>query len=328
MTAAIRRECAEAIPLFERRADHLWLARAWHALAEVEWMELQARASAQAYENAAAEAELAGDRSLQMRALGERLGCLSQTRITFAAALEEADRLAEQFPGEPAIDATRGLLRAFAALNDGRRDEARAVAPGALELFRRYGYPIWAAVNTAMFGLQQLFSGDIGEAERLVLAGIAELEQLHERLFRGLAEIYLAQVRIAQGRYADALRLAEQGEHDSGSDERRAAAIPGNSARARAYARLGDIERARAAAATAVAVANACDSFQHQGMAQYALAETLAAAGDFTAAIAAAEEAVRLWTALDRKPLRNLAAALAEQIERKTAPARAPTSAV
>ncbi|HEU6445278.1 MAG TPA: hypothetical protein VFL61_09495, partial [Gaiellaceae bacterium] len=322
VTAAIRRECAEAIPLFEQRGDHRWLGRAWHALGDAEWGQLRAQACADAYEQAAAEAELAGDGSLRSRALMQRLACLAHTRVTFTAAVEEAERLSEQLPGEPAIEATAGLIRVLAALNDGRRDEARALAPQFLERFRSAGYPIWAAINTANVGLQQLFSGDVEEAERLVLDGIAELEQLNERLFRGLAKTYLAQIRLAQGRFGEALHLAGEAENDSGPDDRRTA-IYAASVRARAHASLGEIERARAAAATAVAIADSTDSLQSHAMAQYSLAETLAAAGDLAAAITAAEEAVRLWTTLDRRPLRRFAAALAEQIEREAVAAPA-----
>jgi tetratricopeptide (TPR) repeat protein len=234
--------------------------------------------------------------------------------MSFAAAVEAAEQLQEEFPGEQAIEATSMLVRVFAALNDGRRDAARELAPKCLELFRRAGYPIWAGANTAMVGLQELFAGDIDEAERLVVEGIAELEQLNERLFRGLAETFLTHIRVTQGRHREALELVAEAERNSGPDDRRTA-VYANTARARAYAGLGDIDQARAAALTAVSIANASGSWLHQGTAHHVLAETLAAAEEWSPALAAAEEAVRRYATLDRTILKARATALAAQIK-------------
>lgn len=69
----------------------------------------------------------------------------------------------------------------------------------------------------------------------------------------------------------------------------------------------------------------ACGSERRPELAQYALAEVLAAAEEFPAALAAAKEAQRLWTSLDRALLKPPAAVLVEQIDHAMTAAEAPT---
>ena len=136
----------------------------------------------------------------------------------------------------------------------------------------------------------------------------------------------LAEIRIAQGRFEEALRLATEAEQCGGPHNRLALLVV-HGVRARAHARLGAVQEARGAAVAAVAAAAETDSLVDQALTQEALAEALAAAGELPAALAAAEEAARLFTSLERMLLARRATALVEEIERRSARITEPTTA-
>ncbi len=325
--AAVRRACAEAIPLFEERGDHRSLCRAWHTLALAEGAELQIEAAAQAQQNAAAHARLAGDRAREAFHWSQRILNLAFARIPYSTAVRGLEQLAAEFPGEPMIELHLGVYRALAAYEAGRAEEARPLAREALDAWRRAGYTMMAAFGDVLVGWCEGLSGDPAEGERLALAGVGELREHGARTFLAWVLPFLAEIRILQGGYADALGLADEAE-EQGSAHDRLTLILANSARARAHARLGAIEDAKVAAAIAVAAAEKSDSFVQQAHARYALAEALAAAGELPAALAAAEEAARLYTTLERSLLAQRAGSLVEQIEPRIARRTARTPVV
>ena len=322
--AAIRQECARAIPLFEQRGQQRWLARAWHLRGWAEWLELQVEAASGALAQTATHARLAGDRALEMLTLSQRLVLRTGSRISYTAGAEEAERLALRFPGEPLIYVRQ--LAVFAAYHAGRVDEARVLADEALAAMRSAGYSIYAASCASVIGQYELLAGYPDEAERLIVGAMRELQQQAERGFLSGAELYLADVRIAQRRYLDALELADQAERDAGPDDR-VALLKENTVRALARIGLGEIGEAKSAAEEAVAVAETTDALFLQGHAYRALAETLAAAEDFGEALAAAETADRLYSAVGHLLGKKRVLALAAEIRGAMAGATAPVRA-
>jgi DNA-binding SARP family transcriptional activator len=315
--AAIRSAFADAIPLFEQRGDPKTLARAWHALAMAERSELQMEAAAQAYANAAEQAHRAGDRGFEAYELGLRTSMLGESRQPYAVAARELEQVAARFPGEPFFHAMLIGLRSFIAFHDGRRQRARTLIRQALDELRGAGYtPVAVGVSVRAARIE-LLAGDIDEAERLTLAAIDEQQQ-RDLGFLGHAKAVLAEIRIAQGRYRDALQLADEAEATGGPDGRMAFVIA-YCARARAHALLAETDQAKSAAAVAVAAASATESFDVQARAQGALAEVLTTATELPEALAAAEEADRLYSILERTLERRQTAALAAQIKRRIA---------
>jgi DNA-binding SARP family transcriptional activator len=315
--AAIRRECAEAIPLFEQASDHRRLALAWYALGQAELAELQVQAAAQAWANAVTQAQLAGDRAFEIFVRNESTERAAIERTPWADAVRKLERVAAEFPREPALDVTLKVCRAAAAYHAGRREQARPLAREALDGARRIGLTLYAAIHSVACGWLEMLGGDLVEGERLALSGIGELRELGERNWLGWALTWLAEIRIAQGRYTEALELA--GEAVQRSPHDRKTLIGASCARACAHVRLGAIEHAQAAAAEAVALAETTDSLWARADAQYALAETLAAADELPAALAAAGEARRLYATLELGLLAQRAGALVEQIEGRMA---------
>ena len=312
--AEIRRECATAIPLYEQRGDHRELARAWLSLAVAEYLEVRVEAAADAWAKAAEHAHLAGDRALEALVLGYRAVILAGMRTPAARMLGEVEQLAARFPGEPAIETASTWLRAEIAYDDGRRDEGRALARETIETLRRTGFAPFAASFTAGMGDLELLAGDVDEAERLVLAAIDELRGLGERGLLSGAKTSLAHIRIAQGRYREAVELADEAEEIAATHDR-FVLTEASSARARAYAHVGEIQKAKAAAARAVALADATDALRLQASAKSALAEVLAAAEQWPAALVAAREAGRLYATVERTLERGRATVLAEHIK-------------
>jgi DNA-binding SARP family transcriptional activator len=321
---SVRRACAEAIPLFEERGDHRGLARAWHTLGLAESGELNVRAAARAFDKSAAEGRLAGEGSREAAGRCLALMELATNRLPAAAAVREFEQLVPEFPGEPVLQASLAAHRAFAAYYAGRAAEARPLADEALDAVRRSGILIMAATLDAWMGWLEALNGDHERAERLALAGVEELRRYAGSILLGTALTMLATIRSMQGRHTEALTLADEAAAN-GKDRRTRILVA--CARARAHVHLGAIEQARAAADEAVAEASTTDALAMQAQAQHALAETLAASDELPAARAAAAEAARLYTTLERTVLAEQVAALAAQIDRSAVSSRQPTTA-
>jgi DNA-binding SARP family transcriptional activator len=321
VSGALRCECEEAIPLFEQRGDHLWLARAWFALALANWFELRIEATSKAFEESAVQAGLAGDHVAEMLTLDELSFFRAATTTSYAAEVREGEQLVARFPGEPFLVHCLGAMRSLEAFDRGRFPEGRSLARQALDGYRQAGYSVIAAAIDGQVAALELFGGHIAEAERIALAGIRELEEQGEHTYIAHHQVVLAQVRIEQGRYREALELSTglPGHY---------ARILGAAGRARAHLGLGELDQAEAAAGEAVALAEETDSLAHQAEAQCALAEVLAAGGRFPEALAAAEEAARLWRSLDRELRGAYAAGLIAKIERELTVSDVPAASL
>ena len=313
---AIRRECSSALPLFEQHGDDGPLAHAWFALAEAEWFQLQIGAASQAFERSAEHALRAGDPARAMFALSVRAVIRSATTASYGATLEEAERIVRRFPDEPIIRHVRDLIRGFAAYDEGRVTEARQLARPGVEGIRRWSYRVIAAsCNGGIPPVLELLNGEVEEAERLLLLAIHEFEELEERNYLSKAKANLASVRLAQGRFQEALELTDEARRLAGTADL-LTGILASAAQARAYLGVGDIEQATAAATEAMTLAEAATGCPDtQAQVQLALAEVQFAAGELPAALDAAREAARLWSSLDRKLLGARARKLVEEIE-------------
>jgi ATP/maltotriose-dependent transcriptional regulator MalT len=188
---------------------------------------------------------------------------------------------------------------------------------------RRTGIAWHTAIHTAAFGWQEMFCGDLDEAERLSLEGIHQLRELGEQTWLSYALVLLADVRIAQGRFHEALALADEGEAIGRDDLK--TVVHAATIRARAHARLGAVEDARQAATSAVDLAETTDSLLVRVFAQEALATALAAAGESKAALAAAQESGRLARSLGYDQFARRVGVVTVEIERSLGAAEAPT---
>ena len=310
--AVVRRECAQALPLFQERGEHRWLARACFVLALADLLELRMRESKEACEKAADHARIAGDHTFEMLVLEQRTFFQAGTRTSYAAEAREGERLVSRFPGEPFAERCLDLHRAFGAFDRGRPRQARSLARKGIAAFREGGYLVNAAQIEATVGRFELLGGNCVEAERLALSAIHELEELKDREYLGLAQALLAEVRVAQGRPHEALAV-----HVSASGK--FAWILAVVTQARAYLGLADLEQAEAAATEAVTLAEKTDSIDHQAEAQCVLAEVHSAAGRFSEALRAAENAASLWRTLDRRLRGAYAAGLIAKIKQSMA---------
>jgi ATP/maltotriose-dependent transcriptional regulator MalT len=320
---AIRRECAEVIPFFERRGDHRALSCAWFTLAEAEWFELQVDAATRAFEQAALHAGLAGDHARQLLALSQLTFYRGTVNASYAATAVEAEQLVALFHDDPIIKRSRDLGRAFLAYERGDIARARPLVRRAVAGVDRWGYPVIAAANKSYVGILELLNGQLDEAERFLLAAVDELEQHEERPYLSRVKAQLALLRVAQGRYREALELVDEARRLVGPSHPYGR-VQAETTRARAHLGLGELDQAKAAAAEAVAVAETTDALDYHALAQLALAEVHAAAGELPAALEAAREAARIWATLDRKLLVSRAKALLEQLEHELTAAGAP----
>jgi ATP/maltotriose-dependent transcriptional regulator MalT len=268
----------------------------------------------------------AGDRALEMFTLSWRAAVLGTTRWSTSDTRRELERLTARFPGEPIVERVLGLWRAFSAYEEGRPEEARALTSEWLAQVRRHDSPVTAESFALFFARKELLLGEVERAERLALDAVERLQEFHLEAFLCTAKVILAGVRVAQGRFREALELANEGERVGGAQDRQNL-VAASAVRARAYAQLGEPEQAKAAAAEAIAVAEQTDSLSAWAVAQQALAEALLAAGELPAARAAATEAKRLLATLERPLARAAASELVEQIDgRRASTPTTPTS--
>jgi predicted ATPase len=100
----------------------------------------------------------------------------------------------------------------IATLHSGRLDEARGYLSEALALHRGIGDEIFAARALGYLGYAALFAGDLDRAEALFLESTRAYEERADEAGTAEGLAGLAAVRAAQGRDADAARLAKESE--------------------------------------------------------------------------------------------------------------------
>ncbi|MGH2407603.1 MAG: AAA family ATPase [Candidatus Limnocylindrales bacterium] len=268
----------EAIPVFERSGDDHALARAWALRGSVHTMLALGTAMADASERARAYAQLAGD---------DRMA--SQAAVWVAVALwlgpmpvaEALGRCREMLAG-PGLDplsesGVRSLTAGLLAML-GDFEAARAEVKASARITAELGPTVRGAAFSQAHGLVEMLAGDPVRAEQLLRAGYEILDHMGERSFLSTTAGLLAQVLFDQGRFEEAIHLADVC-RDAASADDLFSQVLWRIGHANAGAANGDFAAAISLTTEAVKMADASDFAWIQGHAHMALGGQLQLAG-------------------------------------------------
>jgi class 3 adenylate cyclase/tetratricopeptide (TPR) repeat protein len=278
----------QALPVFQAAGDDLALYVGYSALGQVANMRAQMDAGVEAYEQACVHARQAG---LPHEFLGWR------ATFRFFGATPVSELLAWLDENEPreGRDIWLRAYRAGALAMLGRFDEGRAILAEARAALADRGEGIQLATTNGITSVEiELLAGDPAAAAELGQEGCRLLEELGEQSQLSTAAGMLAQALYALDRLeeADAWagRAAELGASDDAFTQ-----MLWRQARAKVFARRGEIVEAERLAREAVALCEETDMLNAQGAAYADLAEVLSLAGNPNEAAVALEHALERY---------------------------------
>jgi class 3 adenylate cyclase/tetratricopeptide (TPR) repeat protein len=274
-----QREAKRAISMFKDHGDERGLAKAWSLLGLFHLMKCEFAAAEEAWENAAAHADRAGDHR-------ERLESLSWVPLVVwggPTPVEEAIRRCEDVLERAAGDRkamstalfTRGKFEAMR----GRFDDGRALIAQARSMLDDIALTVWmAGPLTQMAAWTELLAGDAAAAERQLRWGVDTLKEIGELAWLSTVAGILAEALYAQGRYDEAEEFIQVSAETAGSDDAYSQGLL-RSVRAKIHARRGEAEDAERSGREAVAIAETTDFLFLHAFALASLGEALQLVG-------------------------------------------------
>jgi class 3 adenylate cyclase/tetratricopeptide (TPR) repeat protein len=274
----------------EETGDHAGLGRLWHLRALLAWIRAQAGDASACWRRAGTEAALAGDGRMVDDALGWEAAAVVHGPTPVEEGFARCEEILRRLRTNPwaaalvhhelaGLHAMRGDFEtAFALL-----DEANAVLDG-------FSPTVDAAVSHPEVFVAML-AGDPARAERHLRLGRRRLVAMGERAVLASTEAHLGLAVLAQGRAAEADRLARRAATLATVDDL-SAQVMWRRVRARALAQRGRARDAERFATDAVALAERTDYLNDTGEAFEDLAEVHDAAGRAGDALAARRAAL------------------------------------
>jgi predicted ATPase len=280
------------VPVFEREDDHAGLCDALRLRAWLHWIEAQAEAASEAWEQAAAHAHAAGAEHVRIEILGWVASSQVYGPTPVAEAIRRCDAIWSEVTGNPvAAGAVPAALAGLHAM-EGRFDRARELLTTSHAVFEELGLPIWAAASHTAAGTVEVLAGDPVAAERSLRSGYTVLQEMGERHLLSTTVALLAQALLAQGRDREAERFAALSEELAAADDL-VTQVLWRGVRARTLAGRGLFGEAERLARHAVALAERSDFINDRGDAMFNLAIVQRQAGHLDRAQSALAEALQ-----------------------------------
>jgi DNA-binding SARP family transcriptional activator/tetratricopeptide (TPR) repeat protein len=295
--ATRRRVVRAAISELERLGDRAGLVKAWRALGELESTRARARA---AFTHALRHAEGIGDERQQ----AELRIAIGKTLIFDATPVDEAIRAIEHNLEWARSKGFRkaegeclgGLAHLYAMGGDFTR--ARALSARQKAIFEDLGQRFMAARFAFAIGSVEILAKNLAAAEREFRAGYELFAGMGEQAQSLTFAAMISRVVYDQGRYEEADLWAETAAAPNMTSSVRARPCFSKAVHAKVLARAGEFERAEALARAALDDHKGSDEIEEEAVMLMDLAEILALADRPGDAVAAVEEATRLY---DRK---------------------------
>jgi class 3 adenylate cyclase/tetratricopeptide (TPR) repeat protein len=285
-----------AVTVFTELNDEHGLARAWHLLGRVEWINGHAAAMERALECGLEHARRAGNE----RDATTILKTLALTALFGPRPIEEAlsrcEEIRREAAGDREIDAVLASVIGGLEARRGRFDEARRLQRSSEELFRELGLGFSLAGVGMYSGVVELLAGDLQAAEHALRTAQESLESLGDRGGAATASALLADVLHRQGQDDEADLSATLSEETASSDDL-ASQVLWRQVRAKILARRGALDEAERIARAGVALAAKTDFSWMPGDSLVALGIVLHAAEKEDEARAVFEEALQLYEA-------------------------------
>ncbi|MEA2431004.1 MAG: hypothetical protein QOI19_1477, partial [Thermoleophilaceae bacterium] len=270
----LRVAAERAVAVFAGMGDSTGLARAWDALAVVHTNACRWSAAADACRQGIEHARAAGERALELRALSGLAYALyfGPTPVEDALATVEEEILpgTRGFPvAEGTVLGVLGGLRSM----QGRFDDARELHARGREILAQLGPALPTAEGALNASDTELLADDPEQAELLLRAAYASVEEADETAIRSSVAAALAQALAARGRDDEALAFTEESERTAAADDIQPQAT-WRAVRATVLARRGEGEEAERLAREAVEIARETDDPNLLAIALLAAGET------------------------------------------------------
>jgi tetratricopeptide (TPR) repeat protein len=290
-------EAEEALRAAEELGDDFSLAQAWNLLGRIEGGVFGAMASAErAWRQALSFAER-GDYAAEK---AESIGWLLHSTIFGPLHAVEGIARSKEFQDlagdDPTIEAWCCVERSVLEAMRGEFDLARELLADGTRALADAGLNVWAANTAQEAFLIESLAGTPEAATQVLRSSYATLDQMGTRGFSSTIAGFLAQALYAQGDYEEAGRFSRASEMAAAPDDAISQML-WRTSRAKILARNGELERAEVLAREAVRLGEPTDLVNTQADALFDLAEVLALAERGEDALAALEEAERLYEA-------------------------------
>ena len=280
----LRIEADRAVQYFQPLDDDLGLARAFHALGEVDWLEGHIADAEATFRRAMHHAERAGEE----REVRDNLAWVAVAAYTGPIGVDAGlDRCADviaRVGGDRLIHAFTkhcegGLLAMRGEFNQAR--EAIAEGRGILEDF---GWITEEASASQVSAMVEILAGDLEAAEQELRRGCDVLLRIGERGYLSTSAGMLANVLASMDRLGEAEHFitlsAETGSPDDGLTQ-----VALRTAQAEVLLRRGQVEGALQPASEAVEIADGTDMLNMRGNARRELARVFRESGRIREAV-------------------------------------------
>ena len=293
-TAEAAEVVGRAVPIFEREDDDAGLCGALRLRAWLHWIEAQAEAASEAWEQAAVHARRAGAEHERIEILGWVASSLHYGPTPVAHAIRRCDAIWSEVTGN--LAAAAHLFATLAGLHamKGRFDRARELLATSHAAFEELGLTLFSAASHTAAGTVELLAGDPVAAERSLRRGYSALEKMGERNLLSTTVALLARALLAQRRDEEVERFAELSEELAAADDL-VTQVLWRGVRARTLARHGLVEEAERLAQQAVALAERSDFVNDRADALVELATVQRQARHLDDARAALTDGLRLY---------------------------------
>jgi class 3 adenylate cyclase/tetratricopeptide (TPR) repeat protein len=302
-----------AIEVLERAGDEEGLARAWTALALVNWGQARWDLMRDPLARAVEHARRAGNKSMELQALHASFGVIVFGSTTVPDGIAAAREILERNPDSLELQGrTIRVLGTLLALQ-GDEDTGRELLEQARRIFTELGHKQALAGLPFSTGPLELRAGNPAAAESEVRAGLELMQGMGERARVSSLAAMLAGALLDQGRLDEAEEYVEMGrdalpEHDVSGEATVKMSM------ARVLARRGELDEAVRLATEAVAILEQAEEFLTMLDLLLGQAEVLELAGRVndakTALRKAADLAARKGALVDEQRARERLAAL------------------
>jgi len=288
------REAKQSLAVFQEAGDDLALSRTWCFLWQIYQCTVDAAPQRDAAERALEHARRAGsrfDEAWSLLFLGWSL-VEGPTPVSEGARLCEG--LLHELRGDPLGEAIVSAFLAAIVAMQGRFEDAHGLIARGRAGMQELGMGTVKSVVELLGGRVETLAGDLEAAERATRAAVEHSAEIADNWLYADASIELARAVCDAGDPAECLRILDESERrPSPPDVEIAVMRP--AARALALARLGRLEEAETHAREAVGYVEGTQFFDYHAGALLVLAEVVRLAGRPAEAVAALEEAARLF---------------------------------
>jgi predicted ATPase/DNA-binding SARP family transcriptional activator len=245
--------CQESAAVLESDGDLEGAAEAWLSAGKLRYWGFDPLASEQALQRAAACARQSGNYRAERECGTWLVAILEDLPLPADVAVGRAEQLLEAASGDPWAEAAILPLLSVLYGYAGRLADARAACRRGQSILTGAGAKLKGAMCAQLAGWMELIAGDPAAAEQNLRESYEALRATAEPGYHATVVTLLAEAVYAQGRFGEALRLTEEAEALTGTDDFDAQAR-WRATRAKLLARRGQFRAAARLAQKAVAL--------------------------------------------------------------------------